>query len=149
MFVVDSAHAGRLEEARCELASLLKMEELSSAPLLVFANKQVHARAAPPSLGLACRACSERRASLASARAVALRRIWMVHWRRRRCRLPWGWWAGEGPRQTRARRAWYDSRGHGGSDGGEADTAPAEWRVQGVSSHHGYKFGCPIPVDMI
>jgi ADP-ribosylation factor protein 1 len=40
VFVVDSADQERLEEAREELAAMLRADELKDAALLVFANKQ-------------------------------------------------------------------------------------------------------------
>ena len=43
IFVVDSADAERMEEAREELQKLMEEEELKDAILLVYANKQVQA----------------------------------------------------------------------------------------------------------
>jgi ADP-ribosylation factor protein 1 len=40
IFVVDSADQERIGEARDELASMLKADELKDAVVLVFANKQ-------------------------------------------------------------------------------------------------------------
>jgi small GTP-binding protein len=40
IFVVDSADRERIDEARDELAALLKADELKDAALLVYANKQ-------------------------------------------------------------------------------------------------------------
>ncbi len=40
VYVVDSADTGRTEEAKAELESLLKEDDLKTVPLLVFANKQ-------------------------------------------------------------------------------------------------------------
>ncbi len=41
IYVVDSNDRGRLEEARAELQSMLKDEDLKNAVVLVYANKQV------------------------------------------------------------------------------------------------------------
>lgn len=41
MFVVDSSHRDRVNEAHSELAKLLTEKELRDALLLIFANKQV------------------------------------------------------------------------------------------------------------
>ena len=38
--MVDSADTARTEEAKAELDSLLKEDDLKAVPLLVFANKQ-------------------------------------------------------------------------------------------------------------
>ena len=40
VYVVDSADTARTEEAKAELDSLLKEDDLKAVPLLVFANKQ-------------------------------------------------------------------------------------------------------------
>lgn len=41
VFVVDSSHRDRVNEAHSELAKLLTEKELRDALLLIFANKQV------------------------------------------------------------------------------------------------------------
>lgn len=48
IYVLDSSDVDRVEEAREELMSMLDSDELSSIPLLVYANKQDMPRALSP-----------------------------------------------------------------------------------------------------
>ncbi|XP_017874166.1 PREDICTED: ADP-ribosylation factor-like protein 3 [Drosophila arizonae] len=50
IFVIDSADASRLSEARCELCEVLLDERLSHVPLLLLANKQDAFGALPSSM---------------------------------------------------------------------------------------------------
>ncbi|TDG51395.1 hypothetical protein AWZ03_002190 [Drosophila navojoa] len=50
IFVIDSADASRLSEARCELCEVLLDERLSHVPLLLLANKQDAFGALPGSM---------------------------------------------------------------------------------------------------